>query len=303
MAGHGRLLGATGEPVTVGAGRAGISVVANPWMAVVTSVRKPSTVAASSAFSRDVIAARSVSPIPRRCASAACISLPTCSKTRTAELICTDLPSCRIWTGTKVTGLLHDATGRVSGVRYRDTDGHHDLPATLVIGADGRFSTLRRLSELRNEKLGASSDLLWFRLPRHADDPPEADVDLYFGRHHYIGLLGDAAHVISPVGGNGILMVIQDAVAAANRLIPALRTGDPVDENVSAAIQADREQAIRQVQRQQVRVERRVVAAREAGRTLSPPGLLAWLTAIPAVRARAAKANAYGPARPAPPGH
>jgi 2-polyprenyl-6-methoxyphenol hydroxylase-like FAD-dependent oxidoreductase len=62
-------------------------------------------------------------------------------------------------------------------------------------------------------------------------------------------LLGDAAHVISPVGGNGILMAIQDAVAAANRMAGPLRHGAMTSGDL-AAVQAD-----------QVRVERRAAAA------------------------------------------
>ena len=275
------------------------------------------------------------------------------------------LPAFTLELGAKVTGLVEE-DGRVTGVRLRD----RTVPARLVVGADGRFSKLRKLSGLPGHSLGASSDLLWFRLPRRATDPPEADVDLFFGRDQYVGLLGgtddwqvgctlpkggyaaaraagvgpirefvaervpwladrlpelrefsqttllsvdisrverwhrpgllligDAAHVISPVGGNGILMAVQDAVVAANHLVPALRAGEVGDE-VLAAIQAERDPAIDVVQAQQSRIERRIARSRERGRPLTPPGFLRWVTAVPGVRARAAKANAYGPRAP-----
>jgi 2-polyprenyl-6-methoxyphenol hydroxylase-like FAD-dependent oxidoreductase len=46
---------------------------------------------------------------------------------------------------------------------------------------------------------------------------------------HRSGLLciGDAAHAVSPIGGVGINLAIQDAVAAANILAPRLRQGGP----------------------------------------------------------------------------
>jgi 2-polyprenyl-6-methoxyphenol hydroxylase-like FAD-dependent oxidoreductase len=110
-------------------------------------------------------------------------------------------------------------------------------------------------------------------------------------------LLGDAAHVISPVGGNGILMTIQDAVAAANRLVPAFRRGGVTPADL-AAVQADRIRAIERVQADQVRVERRAAAARARGRGAAPPKLLKYLFAVPAVRTRGARGNAYGPYPP-----
>lgn len=111
-------------------------------------------------------------------------------------------------------------------------------------------------------------------------------------------LVGDAAHVISPVGGNGILMAVQDAVAAANHLVPALRTEGPVPAGALAAVQIDREPAIHRVQAQQVRIERASARARERGRPVTPPRALALLSRLPAVRARVARANAFGPEPP-----
>ena len=45
-----------------------------------------------------------------------------------------------------------------------------DVRADLVIGADGRHSTVRRLAALVSEDLGAPIDVLWFRLPRRPED-------------------------------------------------------------------------------------------------------------------------------------
>lgn len=277
------------------------------------------------------------------------------------------LPGCTVRTGAKVTSLLPDATGTVRGVIYRDSAGEHELTAELVVAADGRFSRIRRLSGLPARPMGVGSDVLWFRLPRRATDPPEADLDLYVATGHYIGvlggvehwqigyslakggypaardagvgpirafvaehvpwladraelltefsqttllsveisyvdtwyrpgvlLIGDAAHVISPVGGNGILMAIQDAVAAANRLVPVLRAGT-VSELDLAAVQSARESAIQAVQARQVRAEHRVARTRRSG---PPISLLRLVTGVPGAKARAARTNAYGPQSP-----
>ncbi|WIX91046.1 FAD-dependent oxidoreductase [Amycolatopsis sp. DG1A-15b] len=276
------------------------------------------------------------------------------------------LPSFTLRTNAKVTGLLEAGDGTVTGVRHRGGE----LAASVVVGADGRFSTVRRLAGLEARSLGATTDLLWFRLPRSPGDPPDADLDLYFGRDAYVGvlggvrdwqvgysiekgsypalrergvepirafvrervpwladrahlltdfsqttllsvdisrvdrwyrpgllLLGDAAHVISPVGGNGILMAVQDAVAAANRLVPAFRRGGVTAADL-AAVQAGRIRAIERVQADQVRGERRAAAARARGRGTAPPKLLKYLFAVPAVRTRGARGNAYGPFPP-----
>ena len=46
--------------------------------------------------------------------------------------------------------------------------------------------------------------------------------------------IGDAAHAMSPVGGVGINLAVQDAVAAANILAEPLRAGSLGDEHLAA---------------------------------------------------------------------
>ncbi|MFT3875210.1 MAG: FAD-dependent oxidoreductase [Propioniciclava sp.] len=281
------------------------------------------------------------------------------------------LPSFTLITGARVRDLIIDDDGVVTGVSWREGAQTRTLRARLVIAADGRFSKVRTLSGLPVTELGASTDMLWFRLPRHPDDPPEADVDLYFGATEYVGLLGgesdwqlgislpkggyaaardagvepiraflrehlswlddridlltdfnqitllsvelkrlecwfrpgllligDAAHVISPVGGNGILMALQDAVSVANHLTDALRSPEPIGLAPLLAVQEERMPAIRRVQADQARIERRAADAREQGRPLVPGQLLRVVTALPGARTRSARRNAYGPNPP-----
>ncbi|MGH6654947.1 MAG: FAD-dependent monooxygenase, partial [Actinocrinis sp.] len=194
--------------------------------------------------------------------------------------------------GARVSRLLTSDDGRIRGVGYRAADGEHEVRATLVVGADGRFSAIRRLAAIPSRECGVGNDLLWLRVPRHKEtDPWLCGFDLFSDErglgsalnhdtHWQIGyaiavgsveqarargvepikafihntlpwlderaqtltdfdqlkllsiritmlerwslpgllLIGDAAHVISPVGGYGIGLAIADAVEASNVL-------------------------------------------------------------------------------------
>lgn len=89
--------------------------------------------------------------------------------------------------------------------------------------------------------------------------------------------IGDAAHAMSPVGGVGINLAVQDAVAAANILIPAYR-----ENRLSFAtlqqVQKRRERPTRLTQALQVAVQNRVLNPVIRGKgPLKPPSLLLWL--------------------------
>src|SRR6185436_18969742 len=71
--------------------------------------------------------------------------------------------------------------------------------------------------------------------------------------------IGDAAHAMSPVGGVGINLAIQDAVAAANVLFEPLREGQLAIDHLRR-IQKRRELPTRMTQGLQVAVQRRIIA-------------------------------------------
>jgi len=96
--------------------------------------------------------------------------------------------------------------------------------------------------------------------------------------------IGDAAHAMSPVGGVGINLAIQDAVAAANVLFQPLRDGQLALDHLRR-IQKRRELPTRVTQGLQVAVQRRIIARVlvETG-PLEPPLALRLLAKIPFLR-------------------
>jgi 2-polyprenyl-6-methoxyphenol hydroxylase-like FAD-dependent oxidoreductase len=259
---------------------------------------------------------------------------------------------------TSVTDLLFE-NERVIGVRAATPQGTLEVRADLVVGADGRSSTVRERGGLEVIDLGAPIDVLWFGLPKRDGDPEQsfgyvgagqfmvllargdywqcgyvirkggfaetrqrgleklrADISgcaLFLGdrvgelrdwsavklltvkvdrlrQWCREGLLciGDSAHAMSPVGGVGINLAIQDAVATANILGHALREGR-VGLNDLRAVQQRREWPAHLTQRVQIFMHRhfleRIFSAREQTAPPLPARLLekfAVLRRIPA---------------------
>jgi 2-polyprenyl-6-methoxyphenol hydroxylase-like FAD-dependent oxidoreductase len=265
---------------------------------------------------------------------------------------------------TEVTDLLIE-NGKVAGVQAVTPDRRVNVRAALVVGADGRGSTVRARAGLEVIDLGAPIDVLWFRLSKQPDDPGQAfgfvgaaqfmvlidrgdywqsayvipkgsfeekrarglelfrddiarcapflgqrvseikdwnDVKLlsvkvdHLRQWHRDGLLciGDSAHAMSPIGGVGINLAIQDAVATANLLAEKLRAGG-INEADLAAVQSRREKPARLTQRIQVFLHQHLLEAIfNSTEIITPPLPLRLLEEFPRLRSLPARMVGIG---------
>lgn len=93
--------------------------------------------------------------------------------------------------------------------------------------------------------------------------------------------IGDAAHAMSPLGGVGINLAIQDAVAAANLLASRLRAGEPTTEDLRL-VQRRRELPTRLTQRVQVLAQNRIIKrVLESAGTIEPPLFIRLIARFP----------------------
>jgi 2-polyprenyl-6-methoxyphenol hydroxylase-like FAD-dependent oxidoreductase len=260
--------------------------------------------------------------------------------------------------------LMEDS--RVVGVRAKTAGGELEVRADLVIGADGRHSTLHTRAGLEQREFGVPIDVLWMRISKKQGDPRQTlgffqhgklvvllDRDDYWQCGFVIpkgafdeikarglkqfqddivsfagflrdrvaelddwskiklltvqvnrlrewcceGLLciGDSAHAMSPAGGVGINLAIQDAVATANLLAEKLQ-GGPVRVNDLRKVQARREWPTRLIQGMQIFIHRRIVTGRASGEEkTSIPFVFRLLKWFPILRQIPARFIGMGP--------
>ena len=94
--------------------------------------------------------------------------------------------------------------------------------------------------------------------------------------------IGDAAHAMSPIGGVGVNLAVQDAVATANLLAAKLANGRPSVDALEM-VQQRREFPVRMTQRMQVVIQNNIVnaALKPGNQPLEPPLVMRLITAVP----------------------
>lgn len=154
--------------------------------------------------------------------------------------------------------------GRIRTGRILVTLDRGDYWQCAYIIPKGAFQAIREkgLPSFRND-LVSVAPFLSGRVDelRDWDDIKLLSVAVDHLRHwSRTGLLciGDAAHAMSPIGGVGINLAIQDAVAAANLLAQPLLSGTISDKHLRA-VQKRREYPTRMTQRFQVFAQKRIL--------------------------------------------
>jgi 2-polyprenyl-6-methoxyphenol hydroxylase-like FAD-dependent oxidoreductase len=94
--------------------------------------------------------------------------------------------------------------------------------------------------------------------------------------------IGDAAHAMSPVGGVGVNLAVQDAVATANLLAARLAQGCPSEDELDT-VRRRREFPVRMTQAMQVVVQNNIisVALKPGDQPLRPPLIVRIVNAVP----------------------
>ena len=106
--------------------------------------------------------------------------------------------------------------------------------------------------------------------------------------------IGDAAHAMSPIGGVGINLAIQDAVATANILYKPLKEKKPISTDLLRLVQKRRTLPTWFIQRLQITIQNTVIKARLADKNIKPPLFMRLLKLFPILQRLPARAVGIG---------
>lgn len=179
--------------------------------------------------------------------------------------------------------------GAIAGGRMMVLIDRDDYWQAAYIVAKGGAEAVRAagLEQLRNSVLALFPEL---EIPEgvlaSGDEVKLLSVSLdRLERWHRPGLLaiGDAAHAMSPVGGVGINLAVQDAVAAANALAGPMLSGLDPDQRLHR-VQTKRSLPVRLVQAAQKAVQDNLIVPALDARIVRAPTALRLLDRHPALR-------------------
>ncbi|WP_078412379.1 FAD-dependent monooxygenase [Priestia abyssalis] len=91
-------------------------------------------------------------------------------------------PHYKLMMGTKVTGVVTNESGMVTGVKAKKGNEEVSIKSTIVVGADGRFSTIRKLAGIPVSIIKHGYDLLWAKIPTPAEWKPTIRQALVNGK-------------------------------------------------------------------------------------------------------------------------
>ena len=91
-------------------------------------------------------------------------------------------PNFTVLMNAEATGLIEEG-GRVAGIHAMVDGAPRDIRADLVVGADGRHSTVRDAAGFAVKVLGAPIDVLWFRLTHSPGDTRRDDGPVRSRQH------------------------------------------------------------------------------------------------------------------------
>jgi 2-polyprenyl-6-methoxyphenol hydroxylase-like FAD-dependent oxidoreductase len=114
---------------------------------------------------------------------------------------------------TEATDLIVEGD-RVTGLRAKTPAGDLEIRAALVVGCDGRHSTVRQIAKLDVEDVGAPIDVLWFRLSRKTSDTEETGGHIEAGNMLVMLNRGDYWQCAYVIPKGGIETVKREGLAA-----------------------------------------------------------------------------------------